>query len=85
MSGCAWADAVVYLLTSAYLTSVWCTAELVTAQNRGSRLLLVRAEAGLDHPLLSAVQRADGATDIWPAAPRPGQTSCRCSVVVPTS
>lgn len=36
-----WADAVVCLLTSAYLASVWCTAELVTARNRGSRLLPV--------------------------------------------
>jgi hypothetical protein len=44
-----WADAVVCLLTSAYLTSVWCTAELVTAQNRGGRLLPVRAEPGVDH------------------------------------
>jgi hypothetical protein len=59
-----WADAVVCLLTSAYLASVWCTAELVTAQNRGSRLLPVRAEPGVDHPLLKAVQRADAATDI---------------------
>jgi WD40 repeat protein len=59
-----WADAVVCLLTPAYLTSVWCTAELVTAQNRGSRLLPVRAEPGVDHPLLKAVQRADAATDI---------------------
>ena len=59
-----WADAVVCVLTSAYLASVWCTAELVTAQNRGSRLLPVRAEPGADHPLLKAVQRADAATDI---------------------
>src|SRR4051794_25135775 len=59
-----WADAVVCVLTSAYLASVWCTAELVTAQNRGSRLLPVRAEPGVSHPLLTAVQRADGATDM---------------------
>ena len=59
-----WADAVVCLLTSAYLASVWCTAELVTAQNRGSRLLPVRAEPGVNHPLLKAVQRADAATDM---------------------
>jgi hypothetical protein len=38
--------------------------ELVTAQNRGSRLLPMRAEPGVNHPLLKAVQRADAATDI---------------------
>src|SRR4051812_18146279 len=59
-----WADAVVLLLTSAYLASVWCTAELVTAQNRGSRLLPVRAEPGVSHPLLTAVQRADATIDM---------------------
>ena len=59
-----WADAVVCLLTSAYLASVWCTAELTIAHTRGSRLLPVRAEPGVDHPLLKAVQRADAATDI---------------------
>jgi hypothetical protein len=59
-----WADAVVCLLTSAYLASVWCTAELTIAQTRGSRLLPVRAEPGVNHPLLKAVQRADAATDI---------------------
>src|SRR4051794_14134296 len=59
-----WADAVVCVLTSAYLTSVWCTAELTIAQTRGSRLLPVRAEPGVNHPLLKAVQRADAATDI---------------------
>jgi hypothetical protein len=59
-----WADAVVCVLTSAYLASVWCTAELVIAQNRGSRVLPVRAEPGVSHPLLRAVQRADATTDI---------------------
>src|SRR4051794_29523331 len=34
-----WADAVVCVLTPAYLASVWCTAELAIAQSRGSRLL----------------------------------------------
>jgi hypothetical protein len=62
-----WADAVVCVLSSAYMASVWCTAELITAQNRGSRLLPVRAEPEVNHPLLNALQGADAATDI-PAA-----------------
>src|SRR3954469_11064000 len=54
-----WADAVVCVLTSAYLASVWCTAELGIAQSRGSRLLPVRAEPGVTHPLLRSVQYLD--------------------------
>src|SRR3954453_9383021 len=46
------ADAVVCGLTSAYRASLWCTAEMTIAQSRGSRLLPVRAEPGVDHPLL---------------------------------
>src|SRR3712207_4296761 len=51
-----WADAFVCLLSSAYLASVWCTAELTIAQSRGSRLLPLRAEPGVRHPLLDSVQ-----------------------------
>src|SRR5688572_8426796 len=54
-----WADAVVCVLTSAYLASVWCTAEVSIAQSRGSRLLPVRAEPGVTHPLLRPVQYLD--------------------------
>jgi hypothetical protein len=54
-----WADAIVCLLTSAYLTSVWCTAELAIAQSRGSRLLPVQAEPGVRHPLLDSTQYTD--------------------------
>ena len=54
-----WADAVVCLLTSAYARSTWCTAEVGIAQSRGSRLLPVRAEPGVTHPLLTAVQQVD--------------------------
>ena len=53
-----WADAVICVVTSAYRASLWCTAELVTARNRGSRLLPVWAEPGVHHPLLEALQRA---------------------------
>src|SRR4051794_33633594 len=58
-----WADAVVCVLTSAYLASVWCTAELTIAQSRGSRLLPLRAEPGLRHPLLNSVQYVDMTAD----------------------
>ncbi|MGH3804223.1 MAG: toll/interleukin-1 receptor domain-containing protein, partial [Pseudonocardiaceae bacterium] len=54
-----WADAVVCLVTSAYLASTWCTAEVAIAQSQGSRLLPVRAEADLAHPLLTDVQYTD--------------------------
>jgi hypothetical protein len=51
-----WADAMVCLLTSAYVSSTWCSAELGIAQNRGSRLLPIRAEPRVSHPLLGPVQ-----------------------------
>ena len=41
-----WADALVCILTSAYVASPWCTAEVGIAQSRGSRLLPVQAEPG---------------------------------------
>jgi hypothetical protein len=58
-----WADAVICVLTSAYLASVWCTAELTIAQSRGSRLLPVCAEPGVRHPLLNSVQYVDITAD----------------------
>jgi hypothetical protein len=58
-----WADAVVCVLTSAYVPSTWCAAEVGIAQSRGSRLLPLRAESGVTHPLLKATQQADGVTD----------------------
>ncbi|MGB6161570.1 MAG: TIR domain-containing protein [Pseudonocardiaceae bacterium] len=54
-----WADAVVCVLTSAYLASTWCTAEIATAQSRGSRLIPVLAELNVVHPLLNDVQHID--------------------------
>src|SRR5881398_14169 len=47
-----WADAVLGVVTAAYLGSVWCSAEVGIARSRGSRLLPVLAEAGVVHPLL---------------------------------
>ena len=54
-----WADAMVCVLTSTYVASVWCTAELAVARSRGSRVLPVRAEAAVDHPLVKSLQHVD--------------------------
>jgi hypothetical protein len=54
-----WADAVVCVLTSAYVVSTWCTAEVAIAQSRGSRLVPVLAEPEVVHPLLSDLQHID--------------------------
>src|SRR5580704_14011889 len=51
-----WADAVLCVITRAHLGSLWCTAEVAIALSWGSRLLPVRAEPGLVHPLLTSVQ-----------------------------
>src|SRR3954447_13614557 len=58
-----WADAVVCVLTCAYLASVWCTAELAIAQWRGSRVLPVQAEPEVNHPLLKSLQHVDMTRD----------------------
>ncbi|MEO7193836.1 MAG: TIR domain-containing protein, partial [Pseudonocardiaceae bacterium] len=58
-----WADAMVCVVTSAYLVSTWCAAEVAVAQSRGSRLLPLRVEPGLDHPLLSEVQYGEVTRD----------------------
>ncbi|MDQ2790162.1 MAG: toll/interleukin-1 receptor domain-containing protein, partial [Actinomycetota bacterium] len=54
-----WADAMVCVVTSAAVASTWCTAEVSIALSRGSRVLPVRAEPGVDHPLLRSAQYAD--------------------------
>ncbi|MBV9011481.1 MAG: TIR domain-containing protein [Pseudonocardiales bacterium] len=54
-----WADAVVCVVTSAFLASTWCSYEVGYARSRGSRLLPVRAEPGVVHPLLRSHQHAD--------------------------
>ncbi len=58
-----WADAVVCLVTPSYVASVWCAAELGIAQSRGSRVLPLRTEPRLKHPLLGSVQYTDVAED----------------------
>ncbi|MDQ3762875.1 MAG: TIR domain-containing protein [Actinomycetota bacterium] len=58
-----WADAVVCVITSAYLASRWCTAEAAISWSRGSRLLPLRAEPGVADPLLTSVQHTDYTRD----------------------
>ncbi|MGH3916762.1 MAG: TIR domain-containing protein [Pseudonocardiaceae bacterium] len=58
-----WADAVVCILTSSYVASIWCTAEIAIAQSRGSRLVPVVAESGVVHPLLNDIQHIDPTRD----------------------
>jgi WD40 repeat protein len=58
-----WADAVVCILTQAYLDSVWCSAELGIARSRGSRIFPLRFQPGLRHPLLNVHQYVDYADD----------------------
>lgn len=54
-----WADAVVCLVTSAYLESMWCTAEVGAARSRGIRLLPLCPEPRVIHPLLASTQHID--------------------------
>ncbi|MGH3869231.1 MAG: toll/interleukin-1 receptor domain-containing protein [Pseudonocardiaceae bacterium] len=58
-----WADAVVCVVTQAAVRSTWCSAEVGIALSRGSRVLPVRAEPGMDHPLLTSAQYADFTQD----------------------
>lgn len=47
-----WADAVVCVVTSAYVSSTWCTVEAEIARSRGSKLLPVYVERGVIEPSL---------------------------------
>jgi hypothetical protein len=58
-----WADATVAVVTSTYVQSTWCTAEVAIARNRGAVIIPVSFEAGVEHPLLSSVQRLDATTN----------------------
>lgn len=62
-----WADAVVCVVTSAFVHSLWCTAEIAIARTHGCRLLPVCAEPGVQHPFLQSVQHVDlsGGESAW--------------------
>ena len=48
------ADAVVCVVTAAYVASPWCNGEVAVARSRGARLIPVLVEPGVEHPLLPA-------------------------------
>ena len=52
-----WADAVLCIVTSDYVVSQWCFAEIFAAQTIGSLLLPLTAEPGVHHPLLNDLQQ----------------------------
>ncbi|MGH4024212.1 MAG: toll/interleukin-1 receptor domain-containing protein [Pseudonocardiaceae bacterium] len=58
-----WADAMVCVVTSAYVTSTWCTAEVGVAWSRGTLLLPIFAEPGVSHPVLASTHYADYTRD----------------------
>ncbi len=52
-------DAVVGVVTTSFVASEWCFAELGIADARGCRLIPLRAEAGVVHPLMQGLQYVD--------------------------
>ena len=56
-------DAVIGVVTSSFLVSHWCSAELGIADALGCRLMPLRAEAGVAHPLMQDLQYADYQAD----------------------
>lgn len=58
-----WANAVVCVVTSAYLDSTWCAIEIGIARSRGSQLLPLCAEPDAKHPLLTSLQHVDYTAD----------------------
>ena len=67
-------DAVIGVVTSSSVASTWCSAELGIADALGCRLLPLRAEAGVVHPLLEGLQHADYEADPQEARDRILQT-----------
>ncbi len=57
------ADAVIGVVTSSFVASNWCSAELGIAGALGCRLMPLRAEAGVVHPLMPRLQYADYLAD----------------------
>ncbi len=53
------ADAVIGVVTSSFVASNWCSAEVGIAGALGCRLIPLRAEAGVVHPLMPRLQYAD--------------------------
>jgi len=56
-------DAVIGVVTSSFVASNWCSAEIGIADALGCRLLPLRAEPGVVHPLMRDLQYADYQAD----------------------
>jgi hypothetical protein len=56
-------DAVIGVVTSSFVASSWCSAEVGIADTLGCRLMPLRAEAGVVHPLMRDLQYADYQAD----------------------
>jgi hypothetical protein len=57
------ADAVIGVVTSSFVASNWCSAEVGIAGALGCRLMPLRAEAGVVHPLMRRLNYADYQAD----------------------
>jgi hypothetical protein len=57
------ADAVIGVVTSSFVASNWCSAEVGIAGALGCRLIPLRVEAGVVHPLMPRLQYADYEAD----------------------
>jgi hypothetical protein len=68
------ADAVITVVTSSFVASNWCSAEVGIERALGCRLLPLRAEAGVVHPLMSSLQYTDYQADPRRARERVLQT-----------
>ncbi len=67
-------DAVIGVVTKSFVASEWCFAELGIADARGCRLIPLRAEAGVVHPLMQDLQYVDYHADPQQARTRALQT-----------
>ncbi|MGH3898547.1 MAG: TIR domain-containing protein [Pseudonocardiaceae bacterium] len=52
-------DAVIGVVTESFVSSEWCFAEVGIADSRGCRLIPLRVEAGVVHPLMRELQYVD--------------------------
>src|SRR6185436_7783368 len=58
-----WSDVLVCLVTTSYVESRWCFAELAIAKAQGRLILPLIAERGINHPLLESRQQLDYVAD----------------------
>ena len=56
-------DAVIGVVTSSFVASSWCSAEMGSARALGCRLIPLRAEVGAVHPLMQRLQSVDYLAD----------------------